>query len=124
MIRAQDAYPPAGGRQFDSAPRYYIKAAKAAFSFFSMFTVYVLYSPSFKKIYIGYTSDLANRLDSHNIFAKKGYTVKFRPWELVYSEEYNTKTEAVRREKQLKSAKGREFIWNDIIDKIDGGLDD
>ena len=23
MVRAQDSYPPAGGRQFDSAPRYY-----------------------------------------------------------------------------------------------------
>ncbi|MEM6360301.1 MAG: GIY-YIG nuclease family protein, partial [Bacteroidota bacterium] len=31
------------------------------------FTVYVLYSPKFNKIYIGYSSDLQSRLDSHNI---------------------------------------------------------
>ncbi|HNP16886.1 MAG TPA: GIY-YIG nuclease family protein [Fulvivirga sp.] len=77
-----------------------------------MFTVYALYSQKFNKIYIGYTSDIKSRLESHNVYAKKGYTLKYRPWKLVYSEEYSTKKEALVREKQLKSAKGREFIWN------------
>ena len=77
-----------------------------------MFTVYALFSPSHQKIYIGYTSDLEQRLLSHNSLGKKGWTIKYRPWKLAYTEEFETKKEAMRREKQLKSAKGREFIWN------------
>ena len=75
-----------------------------------MFTVYVLYSSNFDKIYIGYTSDLEKRLESHNYLATKGWTIKFRPWRLIYQEEYDLKTDAMKREKQLKTAKGREFI--------------
>ncbi|HEY4655435.1 MAG TPA: GIY-YIG nuclease family protein [Cyclobacteriaceae bacterium] len=40
-----------------------------------MFTVYALYSPSFNKLYIGYTTNLENRLRSHNELATKGYTI-------------------------------------------------
>jgi len=75
-----------------------------------MFFVYVLYSKTFDKIYIGFTSDLLGRLLSHNKLAKKGYTVRYRPWAILYTEQYQTKAEAITREKQLKSAKGREFI--------------
>ena len=85
--------------------------------FVYMFTVYVLYSSKHQKIYIGFTSDLKNRLISHNVLAKKGWTVKFRPWELIYKEEFSLKCEAMKREKQLKSAKGREFIWAIIHEK-------
>jgi putative endonuclease len=53
-----------------------------------MFTTYVLYSKQYDKIYIGYTSDIEERLKSHNIFGKKGWTLKFRPWAIVYTEEY------------------------------------
>ncbi len=79
-----------------------------------MFTVYVLYSDSFKKIYIGFTSDLRARIESHNSLSDKGYTKKYRPWKVIHFEEFTTKPEAMKREKQLKSAKGREFIWNQI----------
>ncbi len=56
-----------------------------------MYTVYLLYSPQFSKSYVGYTSDLTARLISHNILGHKGWTLKYRPWELVYTEEFNTK---------------------------------
>lgn len=79
-----------------------------------MFTVYVLYSPKYKKIYIGYTSNLRERFKSHNVLATKGWTVKFRPWELVFTEEFQTKSEALKREKNLKGAKGRDEIWKSI----------
>jgi len=79
-----------------------------------MFIVYVLHSPSHNKIYIGFTSDLENRMKSHNIMATKGWTVKFRPWNLVFTEEYSTKVEAMKREKNLKGAKGRAEIWDRI----------
>ncbi len=75
-----------------------------------MFTVYVLYSMDFDKIYVGYTSNLQQRLISHNELGQKGWTIKFRPWKLVYKEEYSTKAAAMIREKELKSAAGRNFI--------------
>jgi putative endonuclease len=83
-----------------------------------MYKVYILYSPSYNKIYVGCTSDLEERLLSHNELGKKGWTIKFRPWELIYEESYPTKTEALSREKNLKGGKGREWIWNELIPKL------
>ena len=76
-----------------------------------MYSVYVLHSEKYNKIYIGYSSDLENRLLSHNKLSTKGWTIKYRPWKLIYSEIYTDKLKAMERERQLKSAKGREFIW-------------
>ena len=78
---------------------------------FFMFTVYVMYSAKFEKIYIGYTSDLLSRFRSHNELATKGWAIKFRPWQIVHTEIFESKFEAIRREKQLKTANGREWIW-------------
>ncbi|OQP52116.1 endonuclease [Niastella yeongjuensis] len=75
-----------------------------------MFTVYVLYSIHFDKIYIGYSSDLADRFKSHNELATKGWTIKFRPWSILHTEDFVSKSEAMKRELQLKSAAGRRFI--------------
>ena len=77
-----------------------------------MFTVYVLYSEKYDKIYIGYTSDIGQRLLSHNELGKKGYTMKYRPWKIIHQEIFPEKSKAMKREKQLKTAKGREFIWS------------
>ena len=79
-----------------------------------MFTVYVLYSQKFNEIDIGYTSDLQNRFLSHNELATKGHTIKYRPWIIAYTEEFETKAEAMKRETQLKIGSGREFVWNVI----------
>ena len=86
-----------------------------------MFIVYVLYSPVHNKIYIGYTSDLSNRLVSHNQLATKGYTLKYRPWEVLYTENFSTKAGAMKREKALKSGRGREFIWHMVTSKNSSG---
>jgi putative endonuclease len=76
-----------------------------------MFTLYVLYSEKFNKIYIGQTSDMEMRLNYHNIQAIKGYTVKYRPWIILYTETFSSRSEVMKREKQLKSSRGRNFIW-------------
>ena len=75
----------------------------------SYFT-YAIYSDKYQKIYIGFTRNLDERLFDHNVRAKKGYTLKFRPWRIIYDEEFATESDARIREKQLKTAKGREFI--------------
>ncbi len=79
-----------------------------------MFVTYLLYSEKFNQLYIGYTSDLINRFHSHNSLATKGHTIKYRPWVVVYLEFHDCKSQALLREKQLKSAKGREFCKNQI----------
>ena len=84
-------------------------------SVFMEFQVYVLHSKKLNQIYIGYTSDLAARLESHNKLATKGWTIRHRPWFPVYSETFGTKQEAMKREKELKSARGRKFIREVIL---------
>ncbi|MGM0620146.1 MAG: GIY-YIG nuclease family protein [Bacteroidota bacterium] len=75
-----------------------------------MYFVYALYSPKFDKIYVGYSENAKKRLKSHNDERNNGWTGKFQPWEIVYTEICETKTEALKREKQLKSAAGRRFV--------------
>jgi len=82
-----------------------------------MFTVYVLFSEKFNKIYIGMTSNMEQRFHSHNELSKKGWAKNFRPWVIVHQEFFNSKSDALLREKQLKSAAGREFIWKNMIPK-------
>ena len=81
------------------------------------FVVYILFSEDYGKTYIGFTSNLIERFKSHNYLSKKGYTIKFRPWQVIYVEFFTTKSEALKKEKLLKSGKGREFI-KEIISKI------
>ena len=81
-----------------------------------MFTVYVLYSVKYDKIYIGFTSNLIERMRSHNELGK-GYTKRFRPWVIAFTEELEEKKQALNREKFLKSAIGRKFIWEYIRDR-------
>jgi len=77
-----------------------------------MFYVYVLYSVDYQRIYIGFTSNIESRLFAHNHPSNKGWTKNFQPWKILYTEQYENKSDAMKREKQLKSAKGREFIKN------------
>lgn len=83
-----------------------------------LYTVYILFSISHQKIYIGYTSNLIERFKSHNELGTKGWTLKYRPWLVIYNEFYETKQEALKREKNLKGGKGREWIWAKIRDQF------
>jgi putative endonuclease len=75
-----------------------------------MFTVYVLYSEKYHTHYTGFTSDFDKRFISHNELGTKGCTIKYRPWKIILREEYSTKSEAMSREKWLKSGVGRSFV--------------
>lgn len=71
--------------------------------------VYILKSTTHNKTYTGSTDDIIKRLNDHN----KGYSTwskRYKPWMLIYKEEYTTVQEARMREKYLKSAAGRCFI--------------
>ena len=81
------------------------------------FYTYVLHSSEHNKIYIGQSSDLEKRLWEHNSGLSK-YTKRYMPWVIVYKEELTSRSEAMKREKEIKSQKGREFIWK----LINGGV--
>jgi len=72
-------------------------------------TVYILFSEKFKKHYTGYTSNLEQRLYSHN---EKGndWTAGYRPWKLIWKKDFPTKEEALKYENWLKTGTGRDFI--------------
>jgi len=94
-----------------------------------LFTVYVIRN-EINDIYIGYTDDLVKRLKRHNgelPTAKKSFTHKRKngEWKIIHTEEFETRQQAVKREKQLKSYRGREFVRNTVAQLVDppaGGL--
>jgi putative endonuclease len=47
----------------------------------------------------------------HNL-GRSMFTSKGIPWELKYSEPFETEIEAMRREKQIKKMKSRKYIIN------------
>ncbi len=74
-----------------------------------MFYVYVLRSRTTDRLYVGHTSDLTQRLGQHNHGITKS-TKNRGPWDLVHREAYDTRSEAMRRERFLKSGQGREEL--------------
>jgi putative endonuclease len=91
----------------------------AAFFYEPMFYVYILQSESTGRFYIGHTNNLDRRLAEHNDPASKNSLTTKRfagPWQLEYTEQFETRSEAMAREKQIKSWKSRAAI-RDLIDK-------
>jgi len=83
--------------------------------------VYILYSDSIDRYYIGSCSNIDVRLSRHNAGATPS-TKPGRPWKVVYHEEFNTKSEAIKREIYLKRMKSRIFIESLIYKNKDGSL--
>jgi len=55
---------------------------------------------------------------SHNQLGKKGFTCRYRPWKLIHTETFSSKQQAMKREKELKSSRGRNYIRTQIIPTI------
>ncbi len=85
-----------------------------------MYYVYVLHSSKDKKLYIGSTPDLRLRIKKHNSGLVR--STKHRiPLKLIYYEAYQIKTDALRREKYLKSGGGRKELaaqLTNVFDKL------
>lgn len=71
-----------------------------------MFFVYILYSKSLDQYYIGHSENLEDRLYRHNNSGSKS-TKKANDWIIVYQEEFLTRSEAMKREKEIKGKKSR-----------------
>jgi len=76
------------------------------------FFVYVLLNPH-GETYVGQTVDLERRLVQHND-PRCRLTLHTKrhagPWRLLHSEPFHSRSAAMRREKELKSGKGRGWI--------------
>ena len=81
------------------------------------FHVYILVNPA-GQTYVGQTNDLAHRLQQHNDPQYHGTLHTKRragPWRLLHSEEHATRAEAMRRERELKTGKGRDWIRRELL---------
>jgi len=74
-----------------------------------MFYVYAIKSTTHNRIYVGMSEDIERRLGEHNL-GKSKFTSFYRPWVFFYSESFETRLEARKREIQLKSGSGKEFL--------------
>ena len=76
---------------------------------FVNYYIYILKSLQTGQYYIGQTQNLEKRIVKHN----SGYvnsTSKASPWQLIYSEQFETRSDSVKREKEIKGWKSRARI--------------
>ena len=74
-----------------------------------MYFVYILLSEKDNKRYIGFTDDIDRRLIEHNTGKVKS-TKNRRPLKLIYLEQFENKSVAMKREKEIKNQKGKFII--------------
>ena len=80
-----------------------------------MFVVYILKSDKNGRHYYGHTKNLDNRLKLHNSGRVRS-TKAYKPWKVIYTETYATKSSAYKREMFFKSIEGYKYLNSkDII---------
>jgi putative endonuclease len=84
-----------------------------------MWYVYVLRSMKDGRLYAGTVSDLRKRLDEHNRGKEPG-TKNMAPFELAYYEACQSKKDAFKREKYLKTAYGKRYLKAGLQDYLAG----
>ena len=81
-----------------------------------MFFTYILQSLKDDGYYFGHSNDIQKRLQEHN--SGKTKSIKHRiPFKLIYSEHFNTRSEAYQRELFFKSFEGRQWLYSQQIIK-------
>ena len=78
-----------------------------------MYYSYVLRSLKNGILYKGSTQNIENRLSTHNN-GLVNFTSKHLPWELILSEKFETRAEAMKREKWYKTGVGRDWIKSQL----------
>jgi len=74
-----------------------------------MFFTYIIYSKSVDKYYVGHSENLNLRLQRHKEGSTR-FTSQTDDWELMYYETFLTKSEAMKRENEIKKRKSRKYI--------------
>jgi len=81
-----------------------------------MYFTYIIKSTVDGSFYTGQCKNLSERLQRHNNGGTKSTKAK-APWQLVYYETFNTRSEACRRELEIKKKKSRLYIDN-LISRV------
>jgi len=71
--------------------------------------VYILYSRKADRYYVGETENVDIRLKSH-LSGISRYTSIADDWTVVHTEPFNSRSDAIRREKDIKRKKSRKYI--------------
>ena len=72
--------------------------------------VYAIQNKASKRIYIGYTGDLEERIKRHN--SGQVYSTKSdHPWELISCQMFESISQAMWKESELKKSKGKRLKW-------------
>jgi len=79
--------------------------------------VYILESKEHGRFYVGRSDDPERRLQHHNT-TSKGFTSRYRPWELAFTQEFSTKEKAIAAEQLIKDWKSRKMTRYVIEEKI------
>ena len=74
-----------------------------------MYYVYIIESKTDQSWYYGFSENPEKRLHFHNE-GKSTYTKSKRPWKLIFSRSFDTKTEALKFEQYLKRTRNKEYI--------------
>jgi putative endonuclease len=74
-----------------------------------MWQVYIIYSEKIDRYYTGITENLSWRLERHNQGWGR-YTKRGMPWKIVYNEEFINKSDALKRECEIKNRKSKKYI--------------
>ncbi|MFC2133486.1 GIY-YIG nuclease family protein [Bacteroidota bacterium] len=64
--------------------------------------------------YTGLASDLDKRLAEHNTKSLSFWTKRGIDWKIIYKEVFSNYTQAIKREKWLKSGAGRDFLKENV----------
>ena len=76
---------------------------------YKMFFVYIIQSLKDNSFYVGQCEDLDKRISKHNDCFSR-YTSGKIPWRLVYFEILESRTEAIKRETEIKKRKSRLYL--------------
>jgi len=80
--------------------------------------LYILRSIKVYKYYVRISKNPERRLEYHNTI-EKGFTSRYRPWEIVFTKKYKTKAEAMAVEKKIKGWKSRIMIEKLITGELE-----
>jgi putative endonuclease len=84
---------------------------------FMGYFLYILKSKVIDKYYIGSSQNPRLRLTYHNS-VEKGFTSRYKPWEIVFEKEFDSKKSALAAEQKIKKWKSNVMIDQIITNEI------
>jgi len=89
------------------------------------FVVYILKNKD-GLYYIGQTNNFPRRFQEHNDATRMGWASRRGPWEVLFSQKVNSRSEALKRERFLKSLKNKSTLLSYIESQklIDSGVEE